>query len=60
MRSLDSGLDPVDLLAPLEVDPSEMRERWLEHPLGSLPQEPLAQLADTARESQSLIVEALD
>ena len=56
MRSLDSGLDPVDLLAPLEVDPSEMRERWLEHPLGSLAQEPLAQLADTARESQSLIV----
>ena len=35
-RSLDTGLDPLDLLAPLEADPSEMRERWLEHPLGSL------------------------
>jgi PAS domain S-box-containing protein len=55
-RSLDSGLDPLDLLAPLEADPSEMRERWLEHPLGSLAQGLLAQLADTARESQSLLV----
>jgi PAS domain S-box-containing protein len=55
-RSLDSGLDPLDLLAPLEADPSEMRERWHEHPLGSLAQGLLAQLADTARESESLIV----
>src|SRR4051812_35259523 len=55
-RSLDSGLDPLDLLAPLEADPGEMRERWAEHPLGSLAHVLLAQLADLARESESLIV----
>src|SRR5581483_2091782 len=27
-RSLDTGLDPLDLLAPLEADPAEMHERW--------------------------------
>jgi PAS domain S-box-containing protein len=55
-RSLDSGLDPLDLLAPLEADPDEMQERWAEHPLGSLAHVLRAQLADIARESQSLIV----
>src|SRR5919197_715114 len=55
-RSLDSGLDPLDLLAPLEADPGEMQERWAEHPLGSLAHVLLAQLGDITRESQSLIV----
>src|SRR3954469_20142825 len=55
-RSLDTGLDPLDLLAPLEADPVEMRERWAEHPLGSLAHVLLAQLGDVARDSQSLIV----
>ena len=55
-RSLDTGLDPLDLLAPLEADPVEMQERWAEHPLGSLAHVLLAELGDIARESQSLIV----
>jgi PAS domain S-box-containing protein len=55
-RSLHTGLDPLDLLAPLEADPVEMRERWAEHPLGSLEHVLLAQLGDVARESRSLIV----
>jgi PAS domain S-box-containing protein len=55
-RSLDSGLDPLDLLAPLEAHPGEMQERWAEHPLGSLAHVLLAQLADIAKESESLIV----
>src|SRR3954452_22141823 len=55
-RSLDTGLDPLDLLPPLEADPVEMQERWAEHPLGLLSHVLLAQLADIARESQSLIV----
>ena len=55
-RSLDTGLDPVDLLAPLEADRTEMRERWAEHPLGSLVHVLLNQLKDIAGESQSLIV----
>jgi transcriptional regulator of acetoin/glycerol metabolism len=55
-RSLDTGLDPVDLLAPLEADRTEMAERWAEHPLGSLAHVLLDQLKDIAGESQSLIV----
>ena len=55
-RSLATGLDPLDLLAPLEADPVEMQERWAEHPLGSLAHILLAHLGDIARESQSLIV----
>ena len=35
-RSLATGLDPTDLLAPIEADESEVLERWFEHPLGSL------------------------
>jgi transcriptional regulator of acetoin/glycerol metabolism len=54
-RSLDSGLDAVDLLAPVEADPGEVQERWAEHPLGSLTHM-LDQLKDIAGESQSLIV----
>jgi PAS domain S-box-containing protein len=55
-RSLDTGLDPLDLLAPLEADPDEMQERWAEHPLGSLAHVLHAQLGDIARESRSLLV----
>src|SRR4051794_8200457 len=55
-RSLDTGLDPLDLLAPLEADPAEMQERWAEHPLGALAHVLLAELGDIARESESLIV----
>src|SRR3954452_21334616 len=55
-RSLDTGLDPLDLLAPLEADQGEMEERWAEHPLGSLAHVLLAQLGDIARKSQSLVV----
>jgi transcriptional regulator of acetoin/glycerol metabolism len=35
-RSLATGLDPTDLLAPIEADEAEVLERWFEHPLGSL------------------------
>jgi hypothetical protein len=35
-RSLATGLDPTDILAPIEADESEVLERWFEHPLGSL------------------------
>jgi transcriptional regulator of acetoin/glycerol metabolism len=55
-RSLDVGLDPADLLAPLEVDEIEMRDHWAAHPLGSLAHVLRAKLGDIARESESLIV----
>src|SRR5919204_3375009 len=55
-RSLDTGLDPVDLLAPIEADQTEMRERWAEHPLGSLGHVLLDRLKDIASECESLIV----
>src|SRR3954463_7277074 len=45
-RSLATGLDPADLLAPIEVDESEVLERWFQHPLGSLTQDHMAQLRD--------------
>jgi signal transduction histidine kinase len=55
-RSLAAGLDPIGLLTPIEVDPSEVRERWHEHPLGSLGPVLAAQLGEVAEESQSLVV----
>jgi signal transduction histidine kinase len=55
-RSLATGLDPIGLLTPIEVDPSEVRERWLEHPLGSLGPVLAAQLGEVAEESKSLVV----
>src|SRR5436305_7854351 len=48
-RVLAAGLDPTDLLPSVEADPSETRERWLEHPLGLLRHvlvEPLQILTD--------------
>src|SRR4051795_5139322 len=54
-RSLDTGLDPTDLLPSIEADPSETRERWLEHPLGSLRHVLAEQLQLLAYESNSLV-----
>src|SRR3954470_24119811 len=54
-RSLATGLDPTDLLPSIEADPSEMRERWLEHPLGSFRHVLAAHLQMLARESNSLV-----
>src|SRR3954447_26051663 len=55
-RSLATGLDPTDLLAPIEADESEMLERWFEHPLGSLPHLLTEQLRKVAEESRSMVV----
>ena len=47
-RVLATGLEPIDVLPSIEADPSETRERWLEHPLGLLRHvlvEPLQRLA---------------
>ena len=54
-RSLATGLDPTDLLPSIEADPSEMRARWLEHPLGSLRHVLAEQLQLLAHESNSLV-----
>ena len=54
-RTLATGLEPIDVLPSIEADPSETRERWLEHPLGSLRHvlaEPLQMLAE---ETDSLV-----
>src|SRR3954449_7343283 len=54
-RVLATGLDPTDLLPSIEADPSETRDRWLEHPLGLLRHvlvEPLQMLAE---ESNSMV-----
>src|SRR4051812_20918740 len=54
-RVLATGLDPTDLLPSIEADPSETRERWLEHPLRLLRHvlvEPLQMLAE---ESNSMV-----
>jgi GAF domain-containing protein len=55
-RSLASGLDPTDLLAPIEVDESEVLARWFEHPLGSLTHVVTDQLRRLAEESQGIVV----
>jgi signal transduction histidine kinase len=54
-RSLATGLDPTDLLPAIEADPAETRERWLEHPLGSLRHVLAAHLQRLALESNSLV-----
>jgi signal transduction histidine kinase len=56
VRSLATGLDPTELVPPVEVDESAVQERWREHPLGQLGHVLGAQLGDIARESQSLVV----
>src|SRR3954453_5685139 len=35
-RGLAPAREPIDVLPSIEADPSETRERWLEHPLGLL------------------------
>jgi signal transduction histidine kinase len=55
-RSLATGLDPTDMLAPIEADESEVLERWFEHPLGSLTQGLMQQLRKVAEESRSIVV----
>jgi len=55
-RSLATGLDPTDLLAPIEADESEVLERWYEHPLGSLTHVLTEQLRKVADESRSMVV----
>jgi transcriptional regulator of acetoin/glycerol metabolism len=55
-RSLATGLDPTDLLAPIEADEAEVLERWSEHPLGSLTDALTGQLRKVAAESQSIVV----
>src|SRR3954451_24269653 len=55
-RSLATGLDPTDLLAPIEADESEVLDRWSAHPLGSLAHLLTKQLKRVAEQSQSLVV----
>jgi signal transduction histidine kinase len=55
-RSLATGLDPTDSLAPIEADESEVLERWFEHPLGSLTHVLTEQLRKLAEESRSMVV----
>src|SRR3954466_14952886 len=54
-RSLATGLDPTDLLAPIEADESEVLGRWFEHPLGSLTHVLTEQLLKVAEESRSMV-----
>src|SRR3954447_22144175 len=54
-RVAATGLEPIDVLPSIEADPSETRERCLEHPLGLLRHvlvEPLQMLAE---ESNSVV-----
>ena len=55
-RSLATGLDPTDVLAPIEADESEVLGRWFEHPLGSLTDVLTDQLRKVAEESRSVVV----
>jgi signal transduction histidine kinase len=55
-RSLATGLDPTNSLAPIEADESEVLERWFEHPLGSLTHVLIEQLRKVAEESRSVVV----
>jgi GAF domain-containing protein len=55
-RTLAAGLDPTDLLAPIEAEEPEVRERWLEHPLGSVAHVLAAQLRAVAEETHSIVV----
>jgi signal transduction histidine kinase len=55
-RSLATGLDPTDLLAPIEADEEEVLGRWFEHPLGSLTHVLTEQLRKVVEESRGMIV----
>ena len=55
-RSLATGLDPTDLLAPIEADEAEVEERWFEHPLGPLTHVLTQQLGKVAEDSGGMVV----
>jgi GAF domain-containing protein len=55
-RSVATGLDATDLLAPIEADESEVLGRWFEHPLGSLTHVLTEQLGKVAEESRGVVV----
>jgi GAF domain-containing protein len=55
-RSLATGLDPTDLLAPIEADESEVLGRWFDHPLASLTHMLTEQLRKLAEESRSIVL----
>jgi signal transduction histidine kinase len=55
-RSLATGLDPTDLLAPIEADEAEVEERWFEHPLGPLTHVLTEQLGKVAEDSGGMVV----
>src|SRR3954452_4619289 len=52
---LATGLAPTALLPSIEADPSETRERWLEHPLGLLRHVLVEPLQMLAVESNSVV-----
>jgi PAS domain S-box-containing protein len=54
-RVLATGLEPIDVLPSIEADPSETRERWLEHPLGLLRHVLVEPLQLLAVESNSVV-----
>ena len=54
-RVLATGLEPIDVLPSIEADPSETRERWLEHPLGLLRHVLVEPLQMLAVESNSVV-----
>src|SRR3954465_10244515 len=54
-RVLARGLEPIDVLPSIEADPSETRERWLEHPLGLLRHVLVEPLQLLAEESNSVV-----
>jgi signal transduction histidine kinase len=55
-RSLATGLDPTDLLAPIEADESEVLGRWFDHPLGLLTDVLTEQLRKVAEDSRGVVV----
>src|SRR3954451_16884155 len=54
-RTLATGLEAIDPLPSIEADPSETRERWLEHTLGLLRHVLAQPLQLLAEESNSLV-----
>jgi PAS domain S-box-containing protein len=54
-RVLATGLEPIDVLPSIDADPSETRERWLEHPLGLLRHVLVEPLQMLAVESNSVV-----
>jgi signal transduction histidine kinase/putative methionine-R-sulfoxide reductase with GAF domain len=55
-RSLATGLDPTEVVVPIEADRAAIQESWRAHPLGWLEHVLAAQLGQIAEESQSLVV----